>query len=261
MEHDPNHQPEAFEQTHMASKAPKRDYFLPMSILVAGVIIAGAVVFASYRGSPASLAAGGVAQNNNQPAAAQPSVNAADIMKLGSRDAVLGSANAPVTIIEYGDYQCPFCTKFFSQTQSLIVANYVNTGKAKFVFRNLAFLGPESTAAAQAAECANDQGKLWAYHDALYKAKIADENAGGSENDGYFTRAVFLKLAGQVGLDATAFASCVDGNKYATLVAQEKSDTSAIGVNSTPTFFVNGQEIQGAQPYASFQTALNTAGK
>jgi protein-disulfide isomerase len=137
----------------------------------------------------------------------------------------------------------------------------VNTGKAKFVFRNLAFLGLESTAAAQAAECANDQGKLWAYHDALYKAKIADENAGGSENDGYFTRAVFVKLAGQVGLDSSSFASCLDGNKYASAVAQEKTDAGSAGVNSTPTFFINGQEIQGAQPYSNFQTALDTAAK
>ena len=258
MEHNPNHQPESFEQINVVAQAPKRDYFLPVSILVAGVVIAGAVVFASfYKGGAAG--GGAVAQNNNQQPAAQPTVNAADIMKLGSRDAILGSASAPVTIVEYGDYQCPFCTKFFSQTESLLVANYVNTGKVKMVFRNLAFLGPESTAAAQAAECANDQGKLWAYHDALYQAKISDENAGGGENNGYFTQAVFVKLAQQLNLDVAKFTSCVSSNQYASLVTQEKNDASALGVNSTPTFFVNGTQIQGAQPYSNFQAAIAAA--
>jgi protein-disulfide isomerase len=258
MEQNTNRESGSSEQMNMA---PKRDYFLPVSILVAGLIVAGAVVFATMFKGGAIAAGGGAVAQDPGTAPAQPSVNTADIMKLGSRDAVLGDANAPVTIIEYGDYQCPFCTKFFSETQSLIVANYVNTGKAKFVFRNLAFLGAESTAAAGAAECANDQGKLWAYHDALYKAKIADENAGGNENDGYFKQAVFVKLAQQVGLDMTKFTSCVSGNQDAAVVAQEKNDASAVGVNSTPTFFINGTEVQGAQPYSNFQTALDAAAK
>ena len=104
-----------------------------------------------------------------------PTANVASLMTLGSRDAVLGNANAPVTIIEYGDYQCPFCTRYFSQIQPVIKSQYIDTGKAKMVFRDFSFLGPESTAAANAAQCAEDQGKLWSYHDALYAAKVADE--------------------------------------------------------------------------------------
>ena len=250
---------DVFEQTNVVVSS-KRDRFLPISILVAAIVIGGAVVFATlWKGGSA-----GTTADNNQPAAqqqapAQPGVNTAGIMKLGSRDAILGNPSAPVTIVEYGDYQCPFCTRYFSQTQPLIVANYVNTGKVKMVFRNLAFLGPESTAAAQAAECANDQGKSWAYHDALYNAKISDENKGGGENDGYFTQTVFIKLAQQIGLNIDQFTSCVSSNKYANLVAQEKTDASNLGVNSTPTFFVNGTMIQGAQPYANFQSAIDAA--
>jgi protein-disulfide isomerase len=261
MEHNTNKpEGEVFEQTNVVVAAPKRDYFLPVSILVAGVIIAGAVVFMSlYKGSAPAAAPTGGAQAGTQPAAAQPSANTADIMKLGANEAVLGNASAPVTIVEYADYQCPFCTKFFSQTEPLIVSNYVNTGKAKMVFRNLAFLGPESVAAASAAECANDQGKFWTYHDSLYKAKIADENKGGSENDGYFTQALFIQLAGQVGLNVSQFTSCVSSNKYNNAVTQEKTDASNFGINSTPTFFINGQQIQGAQPYSSFQQVLDAA--
>jgi protein-disulfide isomerase len=259
MEHN-SHQPESFEQINVVAQAPKRDYFLPVSIIVAAVLIGGAILFATfYKGGSAAPVAGGAANNPNAPAAqaAAPGVNTSTIMTLTSRDAILGDANAPVTIIGYGDYQCPFCTRFFSQTEPSLIAKYVTTGKARFVFRNLAFLGPESAAAAQAGECANDQGKEWAYHDALYSAKISDETAGGSENDGYFTRAVFLKLASQTGLNVATFTSCIDTNKYAALVTQEKTDAANVGVNSTPTFFVNGTLVQGAQPLSAFQAIID----
>jgi protein-disulfide isomerase len=111
------------------------------------------------------------------------------------------------------------------------------------VFRNFPFLGPESTAAAQAAQCAEDGNKLWAYHDALYQAKVNDVSKGGSENDGFLTRAVFIELASQVGLDVPTFTSCIDSNKYATLVSSDYAAAQAAGVDSTPTTFVNGAEV------------------
>jgi protein-disulfide isomerase len=180
-------------------------------------------------------------------------------MTLGPRDAILGSANAPVTLIEYGDYQCPFCTKFFSQTEPQIIQDYVNTGKVRMVFRDFAFLGPESTAAANAAQCAEDQNKLWAYHDALYTAKVGDEAKGGNEDDGFYNTAEFLKLAQQVGLTIPAFTSCINSNTDATIVAQEKVAATAAGINSTPSFIINGQLSTGAQPYSVFQQALDAA--
>jgi protein-disulfide isomerase len=127
------------------------------------------------------------------------------------------------------------------------------------VFRDFAFLGPESTAAANAAQCAEDQNKLWAYHDALYAAKVADENKGGSENDGFFTSAEFLKLAKQVKLDIPTFSKCINNNADAAIVTQEKIAAGAAGVNSTPAFIVNGTPISGAQPYSVFQQALDSA--
>jgi protein-disulfide isomerase len=239
----------------------KKDKFLPISILIAAIVIGGALVFvALYKAGPSGGTAivGGTGGAGAQGAAV-PTTNTG-VMTLGSRDAILGSANAPVTMVEYGDYQCPFCgTEFYAQTEPLIIQNYVNTGKVKFVFRDFPFLGPESTAAANAAQCANDQGKLWAYHDALYSAKVADDAKGGSENDGFFSTAELLKLGQQVGLNMTTFTSCVQNNSDANMVAQEKTDATAQGVNSTPTFYINGTQILGAQPYAQFQQALDAA--
>ncbi len=240
----------------------RKDRFLPISILVAAILIGGSLVFvALYKGGGTGGAAivggtGGAAQ----PGATAPTTNT-NVMALGSRDAVLGSASAPVTMIEYGDYQCPFCgIQFFAQTEPQIIQNYVNTGKVKFVFRDFAFLGAESTAAANAAQCANDQSKMWAYHDALYTAKVADDQKGGSEDDGFFSTAELLKLGQQVGVPNMAtFTSCVNSQTDLSIVNQEKTDATAQGVNSTPTFYINGTQVLGAQPYAQFQQAIDAA--
>jgi len=246
-----------------AEGGTKKDRFLPISILVAAILIGGALVFSSLYGSHASTPNVG-APNAGTPnaglgASAGTAGGSSDAMKLGPRDAILGDTNAPVTIIGYGDYQCPFCTQFFSQTEPQIISNYVNAGKARMVFRNLPFLGPESTAAAEAAECANDQGKLWPYHDALYRAKVDDEAKGGGENDGSLNRALFLTLAQGLNLDMLTFTSCIDTGKDAGVVAQEKAAASAAGINSTPSFLINGTSILGAEPYAAFAGAIDAA--
>ncbi len=246
--------------------SPRRggDKFLPISIIVAAVLICGAILFAVfYRGGP-SNSNGAVAGTPTTPTS-----TVASLMALGSRDEVLGNANAPVTIIEYGDYQCPFCTRYFSQIEPLIKSQYINTGKAKMVFRDFPFLGPESTAAANAAQCAEDQGKLWLYHDALYAAKVADENKNpsGAENDGFFTRAEFLTLATQVGLNTSSFTSCLDGNQHANDAAAEKAAAVAAGIGSTPTTIVNGKMVTeadgsgaGADSTAVLQAIANAVG-
>lgn len=244
----------------VARTGRRRDMFLPISILVAAVLIGGAIVFAVvYKGGSAPAAPAGAGGNGNAVAAASTTVSAAQAMTLGSRDAILGNANAPVTLIEYGDYQCPFCGEFFSETEPQIVQNYVNTGKVRMVFRDFAFLGAESTAAANAAQCAEDQNQLWAYHDALYSAKVADDEKGGEEDDGFFSTAELLKLGQQVGLNMSTFTSCVNNDTDANIVAQEKSDAESAGVNSTPTFLINGTMVTGAQPYSVFQSAIQSA--
>ena len=239
---------ERMEQDHQ----PIESRFLPISILVAAVLISGSILFAVFYKGGAATPSPAV----QQPQAAAPT-STISIMALSPRDAVLGDANASVTFIEYGDYQCPFCVQYFSQTQPLLIKKYVDSGKMKMVFRSFPFLGPESTAATEAAECAADQNQAWAYHSALYQAKAQDEQKGGSENDGSLNRTLFLKLAQQLGMDIPAFTTCIDTNKYASQVAQEKTVASAAGVDSTPVFFINGRQIMGAQPYANFQSVID----
>ncbi|MDR3582709.1 MAG: thioredoxin domain-containing protein [Candidatus Pacebacteria bacterium] len=222
------------------SASTGKDRVLPISILVAAVMIAGALVFATiYKGGGTGAGAAAL-QNGGAGTAQAPAASTTAIFALGSRDAILGNADAPVTVIEYGDYQCPYCAQYFSTIEPIIVKNYVNTGKVKMVFRDFPFLGPESTASAGAAQCAEDQNKLWAYHDALYNAKLASDAKGGTENDGSLNRALFMSIATKVGLNTSTFADCIDNNKDAGIVAQEKVDASAGGVNSTPATVVNG---------------------
>ena len=229
-----------------------KDYLLPVSVLIAGVMISGSIIYLvlSSKGVPAA------GTNNNNLAAIGAGGNATstgDVSKLESRDVILGSPNAPVTFIGYGDYQCTFCGKFFSEAEPLLVANYVKTNKMRMIFRNFQFLGLESVAAAVSAECAKDQSKFWAYHDALYSAEVAD----GRENNGNLTRDLFIKLAGNVGMDTKAFADCVDSGKYVNQVNNDTVDAGALGVNSTPTAYVNGRQFLGALPYQQYAAVID----
>ena len=233
----------------------KKDYFLPVSIVVAGVLVAGAIVFAmTYKGGSNGA--------SNNPGAA---VNSAEAMKLTSHDVILGDANAPVTIIEYGDYQCPYCNLFFTETQPLIVKNYVDTGKVKMVFRNLivndrSATQHESHNAALATECSKDQNKFWEFHDALSQLEFKDEttNQQASENNGNLNKEAFMNIAKTLNMDQNAFASCFDSGKYSSNIQQESDQAVKYGVNATPSFFVNGQQIMGAEPYANFKTLIDS---
>lgn len=225
------------------------ELFLPVSIILSAILISGSIIYAGSRGvsAPApSPSEGGVAAD----------AAVGDVApKLAKDDVILGDSKAPVTIFLYEDYQCPFCHKFFNETESKIREEYVKTGKVKLVFRNFQFLGPESTAAGQAAECAKDQNKYWAYHDELMKQETID----GKENNGNINRDMLISVARTVGLDETSFASCFDSKKYAAQVEQDKADAGKYGVNSTPTAFVGAQKIVGAQPYETVKQIIEAA--
>lgn len=234
------------------------DYFLPISILLAGIMVSGSIVYlVGSRNSGGAPGAGNAGANLGANAGVNPPPSAAvgDVMKVGGRDVIMGNAKAPVTFIEYGDYQCPFCGRFFTQSEQQIRDNYVKAGKVRMIFRGFQFLGPESTAAAEAAECAKDQGKFWEYHDALYSTEVAD----GHENSGNLTRDLFIKLAGNAGFNTGSFSACIDSHKYASQIEKDNADAQAVGVNSTPTIFVNGVKLQGALPYAQFAATIDAA--
>ena len=163
----------------------------------------------------------------------------------------IGDPNAPVTIIEFADFQCPYCGRFFAETKPQIDEQYMQSGKVRFAYFNFAFLGPESNWAAEAAECAADQDKFWEYHDKLY-----DSQSG--ENQGAFNKDNLKQFAEELGLDASAFNECLDSGKYSQLVQDESSLASSIGVRSTSTFLINGQAVVGAQPYEIFQQTIDS---
>ena len=162
-----------------------------------------------------------------------------------------GDPDAPVTIIEFADFQCPYCGRFFAQTEPQINEQYMQSGKVRFAYFNFAFLGPESQWAAEAAECAADQNKFWEYHDQLY-----DSQSG--ENQGAFSKDNLKKFAKELGLDTSAFNKCLDSGKYTQLIQDESSMASSIGVRSTPTFLINGQALVGAQPFEIFEQTIDS---
>lgn len=179
----------------------------------------------------------------------------------GEADASMGKDNSPVTIIEYGDYQCPFSAQYYQIIESKIRNDYVKSGKVKIIFKNQQFLGRESILAATAAECAKEQGQFWPYHDALYETKIKDYSHGGTENDGVFNRDLFLRLAERVGLDTSLFMHCYDSNKYSDTVKSESATATAQGIRSTPAVFVNSQLVRSPISYSNLQSMIDSGSK
>lgn len=149
----------------------------------------------------------------------------------------LGSLTAPVALEIWGDFQCPSCANFTQTIEPTIVERYVQPGKVRLTFRDLAFIGPESLDAAAAARCAGQQGKFWDYHDWLYS------NQNG-ENQGWFSRARLAAIADQVGLDRTAWDACYDGGTEKAAVTAETNAGNTAGVRSTPTLVLNGKVVQ-----------------
>ena len=195
----------------------------------------------------------GVQTNNQQPAGgndvqAPPTPTTVDV-KVTENDPVKGDPKAKLTIVEFADYQCPFCERFFTQAYPQIQKEYVDTGKAKFVYKNLAFLGKESTDAANAALCAKEQNKFWEYHDYLFTHQ-------NGENRGAFSGDNLKKFASEVGLNTTAFNACLDAQRYSAQVEADNAEASRNGFNSTPSVAVGKTAIIGAQPYAQFKTAI-----
>lgn len=192
---------------------------------------------------------------DERPAPAAPA--APTVVKIGTGGGpALGKADAPVTLIEFSDYQCPFCQRHASGTLPALRQDYVDTGKIRYVFRDFPIesIHPQARKAAEAAHCASDQGKYWEMHDTLFR------NQGALRPDS-------LKgYARDLGLDAEAFNACLDSGKYAGTVGEHVAAGTAVGVTGTPSFFVGkttadgtieATGIRGAQPLATFRQVLD----
>jgi protein-disulfide isomerase len=169
---------------------------------------------------------------------------------------ILGSDTARVTIIEFGDYQCPQCDKWFRTVRPDIEKEYIDTGKVNLYFVDLAFFGPDSKKAAQSTYCAGDQSKYWEFHNILYS------NQKGI-NDGWANTDNLKSFATQINLDRDLFDSCLDSGKYQNRVEKNVLEAKRNGASGTPTFIIIGsdgkqQTIEGAQPFSVFKQVLDS---
>jgi protein-disulfide isomerase len=162
---------------------------------------------------------------------------------------ILGNSDAPITIVEWGDYQCTYCYKFHQSTLEIINEQFIKTGKVKVIFIDFPLNGFDSKLASEASYCAQDQGKYWEYHDELYK------NWAG-ERTGWITRESLSKFAESINLSSTQFNKCLDDRKYKEKVNSMYEFGNQIGIDATPSFLVFNDEkiikIRGNQPLEVF---------
>ena len=234
------------EQTNIStSNEPKSNpYAIPGAIIVAGVMIAGAVMYGM--GSPVP------APNVQNPGQNQPAGVGAVLSEelktfLAERDGdyVFGNPDAPVTITELGDFECPFCAKFHTDTRPQIIDKYVKTGQVKILWRHFPLTSIHQFAepASLATECAGEQGKFWGYHDILFESKKLDNVSLTSH-------------AQTLGLNTGQFQSCMEAGKYLEKVRNDFKLGQQAGVNGTPSFFINGELIVGAVPLTAIEPVI-----
>jgi protein-disulfide isomerase len=169
---------------------------------------------------------------------------------------ILGNPSAPITIVEFGDYQCHQCYNWFHNTKPAITKEYIETGKANLVFVDLAFLGRDSPIAAQASYCAEDQEMYWEYHDLLYTSQESQIDNGWANSQRLKTFAFSL------GLDMELFESCLDSEKYSKRIQFNIQQAKEHEVRGTPGFFIvssdDQQQLSGAQPFSVFKQVMDS---
>lgn len=208
-------------------------------VLAAVVVILLIVMFA---GNPNPQVIRDDTNNDNQLPPAQ--VN----LEIEDTDFVKGNPNAPVVIFEYSDFQCPFCSRFYSETLGQIESQYVESGDVAFVYRHfpLDSIHPEARPSALAAECAGEQGKFWEMHDILF------------ENQQSLSESNYKAWAGELGLNTGQFNNCFDSEKYDSKITAQLQSGADAGVRGTPGFIINGQLVSGAQPFSVFQQIIES---
>jgi protein-disulfide isomerase len=159
---------------------------------------------------------------------------------------MMGSPDAPVTIVEFSDFQCPSCDRFYLQTLPQIEEAYIKTGKVKLYYKNFP-IHDNSQAAAEAALSAGEQGKFWEYHNILYEKQ--DEWSADTSK--------LIKYANDLGLDISKFNESISSGKHSAQVVDDFNYGNSLGVRGTPTFYINGIMLVGAQPFSEFQKIID----
>ncbi len=195
-----------------------------------------------------------------QPAQQPSQPGAPQIFRVSIDDEpVKGNPNAPVIVVEYSDFQCPFCARFFTQTLPQLEENYIDTGKIKFVYKDLPLdsLHPNARPTHIAAECADEQGKFWEYHDVLFEKQSEWQRLPSTDLSSTLTA-----YASDLGLQSASFESCLQSQDIADEVNKDSLEAASYGATGTPTFFIGTEKdgfikLVGAQPYAVFQNEID----
>jgi len=216
---------------------------VPVAIVLAGAIMAAALYF---RGGTTGISLKPSPAVSPQVAGQQLAVVN---IPFNDKDPILGNKDAPVTMVEFSDFECPYCKQFQETTFPLIKKNYIDTGKVRFIYKDfpLSQIHPRAQASADAAQCANAQGKFWEYADILFKQQPALADADLS------------RYATDMGLDTTAFQNCVKAGTYRADIAADQQVGISVQVAGTPAFAINGKRIDGALPWEQFKQALDAA--
>ena len=226
--------------------------------MVIGVSVAGiaAALMVSSSGVPAT-----VSNEKSAPTQSAEQITTQLLSPSVASAPALGSNDAKVTIVEFGDYQCTWCHRWHEGTKDTLIADYVNTGKVRFLFKDFPIndlSDRASSLAAEASYCAADQGKYWEYHDEVY-------NNWEGENTGWVTRASLEQFAKDAGVtDISAFSDCLDSGKFTSVVRDNYNLARSIGLDATPSFIVliqgeTPQLMRGAHPYSTFERVINEA--
>ena len=169
---------------------------------------------------------------------------------------ILGNPNAPITLVEFGDYQCHYCNVFFETIEDDIIKNYVETGKVKMIFKDYNIIGEDSIKASQGAHCANDQGLFWEYHDILYS------NWTG-ENNGWASPENLAIFAQQIDLNMNKWSECMKKGSHSQIILKSNDDARTLELTGTPAFFIINSEgkvskLFGAQPFEVFKKIFDS---
>jgi len=237
-------------EAEAGNQAKKQQNLMPwiVTILIAAWLIGMAILGAGW------LIANEISKQGTQFAGSglqEQGINSPIDIQIPESVPRLGSDDAKVTVIEFADYQCPYCAQWHFDIFSKLKSEYIDTGKIKFAFWDFAFLGEESFKAAEAAMCSSAQGKFWAYQHALFVAQP-------SQTDNPLSDTSLKQIAQNTGLNATSFSECFDARINKPIVEDLTNQGVNYGVGSTPTVFINGLKFEGVLPWETYQQVIET---
>jgi len=262
--HEHNHTKHDHDESCEHFFVPAR--LLAGSIVVAALIVGGSIMYGAKLMSK-TVVGNGISSSSSSPTA-KPSEQQAPAqaplakptgpVDITSRadEPTLGNKNAKVTIVEFADFQCPFCKQYFDQTFNQIKTKYIDTGKVKYVYRHFPLsFHANAEIAGVAAECANQQGKFWEYHDTLFAKGQGDGTGLASADLKKYAEDLGLNK-GTLGFAKNKFNQCLDNKATLDIVKKDNAEGAKGGVSGTPSFFINGQLLVGAQPFSAFEQAI-----